>query len=105
MTTTMLASRCRWCSASLAGRDKRTRYCSDACRIAMHNLRSARGAVVHDLLMIWAGDYRQRSALTDLGRMVRTWIAEDKAAGRELPEALWHSPVNQKPTTPAEARS
>lgn len=94
--TTLLASKCRWCGNALSGKIGRARYCSDPCRANMHNLRMARGAQLHDELMAWAADYTQRHRLTDIGRMVRAWVAEDQRAGRGLPEALWKSPVNRK---------
>lgn len=86
----LIASKCRWCHSPLPdGSRASIRYCQKSCRDNMRNLRMARGGELHDALMVWAGDYRQRKTLTDIGRIVRAWIEEDIAANRGLPDGLW----------------
>jgi len=68
---------CAYCGAPTT-----TRWCSAECRVAHHNLRRLRGAAIYDLLMLWGSSYRERSALTDIGRTVRRWHREDAERGR-----------------------
>ena len=76
---------CRTCSAPLTGRRAgalNNLFCSSACRSRMHNLRMKRGEQVYDLLMQRASSYKNRSLITEIDRMVRTWLEEDRVAGR-----------------------
>jgi hypothetical protein len=41
-----------------------------------------RGEQVYDLLMARVSSYRNRHLITEIDRMVRDWLAEDRAAGR-----------------------
>lgn len=48
----------------------------------MKNLRMKRAEEVYDLLMTRVGSYRHRFLITDIDRIARGWLAEDRAAGR-----------------------
>lgn len=76
---------CRTCGAPLAGPRAgalNNLFCGSTCRSRMHNLRMRRGEQVYDLLMARVSSYRNRNLITEIDRMVRAWLEEDRAAGR-----------------------
>jgi hypothetical protein len=61
-------------------------YCSAACKDRWQAKRRVRAEKVYDLLLLMARgtSYRNRHLLTQIDRMVRGWIAEDR--GEALPQ-------------------
>lgn len=69
---------CQTCGATLADKSITARFCSSKCRSDMHNLRRVRGDQIYDLLMARASSYKNRKLITDIDRMVRAWLVDDK---------------------------
>lgn len=82
MTVTAEAIKCTMCSTPFVATKRTHVCCSTVCTNALQNLRKLRGAQAYDLLCMRASSYKHRQLITDIDRMAKRWLAEDKAAGR-----------------------
>jgi hypothetical protein len=74
---------CNECSSAYQPSRKDEFFCSTPCRKASDNREMARGRAVVPLLLAWRGDRKMHAGVqTQIARLVRTWLNEDKAAGR-----------------------
>jgi predicted nucleic acid-binding Zn ribbon protein len=79
-------NRCRECGEGFLARRAGREFCSDRCRRIFHNRKTARGALLYDLVMALRYDRKRAAtsrAFSLLCRMAAAFKAEDDRAGRQ----------------------